>query len=115
MMREFIPSFLVGMAVALLYMLFLPKADATECIPRRDANGRIARSATQVHHFKIQNPCPATGYFSTHCPGYVVDHIVPLCACGVDRPENMQWQSVAEAKEKDRFERAQCKGSGDGD
>ena len=114
-MREFIASLLVGIAVALLYLLLIPQADATECIPKRDAHGRIARSATQVHHFKIQNPCPATGYFSTHCPGYVVDHIVPLCACGVDRPENMQWQSVAEAKEKDRFERAQCKGRRDGD
>lgn len=68
--------------------------------PARDAHGNIKRSSYQVHLFKIKNPCPATGYFSTHCPGYVVDHVVPLCACGADRPGNMQWQTVAEAKER---------------
>jgi len=31
-------------------------------------------------------------------PGYVVDHVVPLCAGGADAPSNMQWQSVEEAK-----------------
>jgi len=41
-------------------------------------------------------------------PGYVVDHIVPPCAGGADAPSNMQWQSVGEAKAKDRTERASC-------
>jgi hypothetical protein len=31
------------------------------------------------------------------------------CACGgIDAPENMQWQSVAEAKAKDKWERNDC-------
>jgi hypothetical protein len=34
----------------------------------------------------------------------VVDHIVPLKRGGADLPENMQWQSAAEAKAKDRVE-----------
>jgi hypothetical protein len=38
-------------------------------------------------------------------PGYVVDHIVPLECGGADTPANMQWQTVAEAKAKDRTER----------
>jgi hypothetical protein len=38
-----------------------------------------------------------------------VDHIVPLCAGGADRPRNMQWQTVAEAKAKDKEERAMCR------
>ena len=42
--------------------------------------------------------------------GYVVDHIVPLCAGGVDAPSNMQWQSVEAARVKDRQERATCSG-----
>jgi hypothetical protein len=37
--------------------------------------------------------------------GYVVDHIVPLECGGADTPSNMQWQTVAEAKIKDRTER----------
>jgi hypothetical protein len=34
----------------------------------------------------------------------VVDQIVPLNRGGVDQPENMQWQTVADAKAKDRIE-----------
>jgi hypothetical protein len=41
-------------------------------------------------------------------PGYVVDHIVPLACGGADAPSNMQWQSVADGKEKDRIERVGC-------
>jgi len=37
--------------------------------------------------------------------GYVVDHIVRLECGGADVPSNMQWQSVQEAKIKDRTER----------
>ncbi len=43
-------------------------------------------------------------------PGYVVDHIVPLCAGGADDPSNMQWQDVGQAKRKDKSERDQCRG-----
>src|SRR4030095_1915671 len=37
--------------------------------------------------------------------GYVVDYIVPLQCRGADVPSNMQWQTVQEAKIKDRSER----------
>ncbi len=37
-------------------------------------------------------------------PGYVVDHIKPLKNGGCDCPENMQWQTKEEAKEKDKWE-----------
>ena len=42
--------------------------------------------------------------------GHVIDHIVPLCAGGADRPSNMQLQTISEAKAKDRQEKAQCAG-----
>jgi len=38
-------------------------------------------------------------------PGYVVDHIVPLAKGGKDVPSNMQWQTIAAAKAKDKIER----------
>ena len=60
---------------------------------------RAARDAFQRYH-----PCPATGRPSGACPGYVVDHIVPLKRGGADAPANMQWQTKAEAKAKDRRE-----------
>jgi len=42
-------------------------------------------------------------------PGYVKDHIKPLCAGGPDRVGNMQWQTREEANNKDRLERKQCR------
>src|SRR5207244_13397959 len=42
--------------------------------------------------------------------GYVIDHIVPLACGGADAPSNMQWQTIEEAKAKDRVERQGCRG-----
>jgi hypothetical protein len=64
----------------------------------RDAHGRILRSEKAKVDFMKK-----TGYPHGR-PGYVVDHIVPLECGGADVPGNMQWQTVAEAKAKDRTE-----------
>ena len=71
----------------------------------------VKRSSTMVRVFRASHPCPGTGVLQRSCPGYVVDHIVPLCALGPagDVMANMQWQAVAEAKAKDRQERAYCR------
>lgn len=82
---------------------------AEVCSPKRASNGRIARSATQVKYFKQANPCPSTGKTSGSCPGYIVDHVIPLCNCGLDNPSNMQWQTTKDSKIKDKQERIQCK------
>lgn len=94
----------------LLLILLTISADSYsfECVTR-DKNGRISRNQSAVNAFKMANPCPVTGKTSGRCPGYVVDHIHPLCHCGDDKPYNMQWQTVSEAKEKDKLERAMCK------
>jgi hypothetical protein len=65
----------------------------------RDAHGRIARSAAARKTFMMQ-----TGYPKGR-PGYIVDHALPLECGGADVPSNMQWQTVQEAKIKDRTER----------
>ncbi|PYT16042.1 MAG: HNH endonuclease [Acidobacteria bacterium] len=59
----------------------------------------MLRSATARAQFLRQ-----TGYPHGR-PGFVVDHIVPLECGGADSPGNMQWQTIAEAKAKDRTER----------
>jgi hypothetical protein len=68
------------------------------------------RTASARAAFVKANPCPAENRTprSRACPGYVVDHIVPLCAGGADAPSNMQWQGVREARRKDVDERRQC-------
>jgi hypothetical protein len=54
--------------------------------------------------FQRRHPCPSTGKATGTCPGWVRDHVVPLCKGGPDTVENMQWQTVEEAKAKDRWE-----------
>ncbi len=63
-----------------------------------------ARSSNTRKKFQSQNPCPSTGRKTGACPGYVVDHIHPLKRGGADHPDNMQWQTREEAREKDRWE-----------
>ena len=77
-------------------------------IVRRDAQGRIARSATAKRRFEASHACPSTGKTTGPCPGYVVDHVKPLACGGMDAPSNMSWQTVAAAKQKDRWERSGC-------
>lgn len=85
-------------AVALLVAALL-------CLPAWSA----PRSHTARAEFQRAHPCPSTGKPRGACPGYVVDHVRPLCAAGADAPENMAWQTVADGKVKDREERRMCK------
>jgi hypothetical protein len=72
---------------------------------QRDSHGRIKRSEAAKDAFKRQQPCPSTGRTSGRCPSYVRDHVNPLECGGADAPTNMQWQTVADGKEKDTTER----------
>lgn len=73
----------------------------SSCI--RTSRGRILRNSSSIKSFKRQ-----TGYPHGR-KGYVIDHIIPLCAGGLDAPSNMQWQTLAESKIKDKIERKECK------
>ena len=79
-----------------------PKVYCASC--ERDSRGKIRRSETARHAFQKSHPCPATHKTTGACPGYVIDHVVPLKRGGADDPRNMQWQTTAQAKAKDRVE-----------
>ena len=102
--------------VPLLFVLALPatlsakgsgkgsggKSSHAKAAKQPKANGRLVRSAAAKHQFETQSGYPHGR------PGYVVDHIVPLACGGADAPSNMQWQSVADGKAKDKVERKGC-------
>ncbi len=71
----------------------------------RDRHGKIKRSGAAKDAFKREQPCPATGKSTGRCTGYVIDHVKPLECGGADSPSNMQWQTTAEGKGKDKTER----------
>ena len=73
------------------------------------ATAREYRSYSVKHEFQWQHPCPFTGRPTGACPGYIKDHIRALDCGGPDSVANMQWQTVAEAKAKDRWERNGCR------
>jgi hypothetical protein len=70
-----------------------------------DKHGKIKRSGAAKDSYKREQPCPAKGHSSGNCPGYVIDHVRPLECGGTDAPSNMQWQTVADGKAKDKTER----------
>jgi hypothetical protein len=72
------------------------------------ADARTKRSQSAKVEFKQVHPCPASGATKGPCKGYVIDHVNPLACGGADRPENMQWQTVADGKAKDKWERKAC-------
>lgn len=73
-----------------------------------NAEARTKRSQSAKVEFKVVNSCPATGATKGPCSGYVIDHMWPLACGGEDHPRNMQWQTIENAKEKDKWERKMC-------
>lgn len=61
------------------------------------------RSVTVRNHFWRDSGFPYGR------PGFWVDHICPLECGGKDAQVNMQWQTEADARSKDRWELRSCK------
>jgi hypothetical protein len=75
---------------------------------RHPRQTREERSPAAKDAFKRACPCPSTESSNGSCPGYVIDHVTPLACGGHDTPNNMAWQTVADAKAKDKWERKRC-------
>lgn len=65
---------------------------------------RTPRSHGERAQFVREHACPSTGAHALPCPGWIIDHVIALCVGGPDKASNMQWQTVADAKAKDRWE-----------
>jgi hypothetical protein len=72
------------------------------------ADARVKRSHVPIHAFVKTHACPSTGRNRLPCPGYVIDHIQALACGGPDAASNLQWQTIAEGKAKDKWERKGC-------
>jgi hypothetical protein len=72
------------------------------------ASAREHRSASVEHEFQLTHPCPATGLTSGLCPAWVKYYIVPLAGGGLDAVSNLQWQTIRDAKAKDKWETKGC-------
>lgn len=64
----------------------------------QDGNASTCRSYAVKHKFDVLN-----GY-SHGRSGYVVDHVCALANGGIDAVSNMQYQTIADGKVKDRIE-----------
>ena len=94
---------------SLLYNL--DPVDIRYCsLVQRDANGKIIRDHKVLEEFATLHPCPSTGEASRFCPGWAIDHVIPLSCGGCDAIHNLQWlpdqiKSAAGKYPKDRWER----------
>lgn len=78
--------------------------------PARTADGRIKRDRHVLRQFALVFPCPSTLEPRPSCPGWAIDHVIPLAVGGCDAPINLQWlpdaiKSCAGDTCKDRWER----------
>lgn len=91
----------------LLLLLLLPSVTHSTEIPR-DINGSISRSPLVLSQFQKAFPCPVTNKRSGACPGFVKDHIRPLCSGGHDSVENLKWSETGYSKLRDVQEWKLC-------
>lgn len=112
-MTRLMPLGLLAAALAMLASVAIgnPLAETRYCGPeiKRDATGRIERSSAVLRAFRDRYPCPSTGQRRGACPGWNIDHVIPLRQGGCDAVPNLQWLPVeikrcAGAVCKDRWE-----------
>ena len=96
---------MMGAAARLFLSLTIVIVSAVASTP---LSAKEHRSREVTREFQQEHPCPSTGRTSGACPGYRKDHIKPLACGGPDAVSNLQWQTIAAARAKDRWETKAC-------
>lgn len=85
--------------------------DYRQCgfVDRYDS-GAIKRSSAVLSAFKKLHPCPSTGLTTGSCPGWSMNHSIPLACGGCDAVYNITWtpyqiKTCSEPWCIDRYER----------
>ena len=60
----------------------------------RNSDGTIYRSAAAIAEFRTWHPCPSTLLYKGACPGWAINHSIPLACLGKDVAWNMLWMPV---------------------
>lgn len=69
-----------------------PTKEYRQCgAPPRDKDGRIKRSSAVINAYRRIHPCPVTGLTTGACPGWQINHVIPLASGGCDSVSNMVW------------------------
>ena len=100
-------------ALVLLMPVSIVRAGALDEIrycgpPKRNAAGEIVRRADVKTAFRKAHPCPVRAHVAGVCPGWEIDHVIPLACGGCDAVSNMQWLPLELKRSpngKDGFER----------
>lgn len=72
-----------------------PLKEYRQCgAPPRDADGVIKRSSAVIYAYRKLHPCPVTGKTTGACPGWAINHVIPLASGGCDAVSNMMWLPV---------------------
>lgn len=105
--------------LSILVLLVTHEADAgaldeTRCCvtPARTASGEILRRADVLSAFRKMWSCPSTGSKTGACPGWYMDHVIPLSCGGIDAVTNLQWLPEATWRDKSKWERKVYGGRG---
>ena len=103
------------------FAVLLTAQSAAACDAVRDQETRYystpskpeARRGSVLSAFKRAHPCPASGARAGPCPGWILDHVIPLACGGGDAVLNLQWLPTAIWREKSRWERKIYRRRGD--
>ncbi len=69
-----------------------PMKEYRQCgVPPRNTDGTIKRSAAVIYQYRKLHPCPVTGKSDGACPGWQINHVIPLASGGCDAVSNMMW------------------------